>query len=103
MDMELGIIVHPFAGELYAKFILMVVNDQLRRARWVRGFLERELVQRTEWLARPPDMNLIEHVWDCLQRIIAVSTVQRGPRESLKRELIDNRGMIPIADIRKLI
>ena len=35
----LGIIVHPFAGAWDPGFILMVDNDQLRRARGVRGFL----------------------------------------------------------------
>ena len=48
----LGIIVHPFAGALGPEFILMVDNDQLRRARGVRGFIGREYVQRMDWLAR---------------------------------------------------
>ena len=34
--------VHPFAGVLCPEFILMVDNDQLRRARVVRGFHGRE-------------------------------------------------------------
>ena len=40
----LGNIVRPlnFAGALGPKFILMVDNDQLRRARGVRGFLGRD-------------------------------------------------------------
>ena len=56
-----------------------------------------------DWLARPPDMNPIEHVWKCLQRTIAASNVQCGTRESLERELVDERGMIPLADVRKMI
>ena len=55
------------------------------------------------WLAHPPDMDPIEHVWDCLQRRIAASNVQCGTRESMERELVDHWGMIPLADIRKLI
>ena len=39
----------------------MVDNNQFRRTRGVRGFLGRELDQRMDWLARPPDMNPIEH------------------------------------------
>ena len=35
----LGIIVHPFSGALYLEFILLVDNDQFRRARGVRGVL----------------------------------------------------------------
>ena len=35
----LGIIVNPFAGVLNPEFILMVDNDQLRRARGVRKLL----------------------------------------------------------------
>ena len=81
----------------------MVDNAQSRRARGVRGFLGREYIQRMDWLARPPNMNLIEHVWDYLQRRIAAFNVQCGMRESLEREPVDDRGMIPLADIRKLI
>ena len=55
-----------------------------------------------EWLSLPPDIDPIEHVWDCL-RIIAASNVQRRTRESLERELIDDRGMISLVDILKLI
>ena len=51
----LGIIVHPFAGAWGPEFSLMVDNDQLRRTRGVRGFFGRELVQRMDWLAHPPD------------------------------------------------
>ena len=63
----------------------MVDNDQLRRAKGVTGFLGRGSLQRMDWLARPPDMNLIEHVRDCLQRRITASNVQCGMRESLER------------------
>ena len=56
-----------------------------------------------DWLARPPDMNPSERVWDCLQRRIAASNVQCGPRGCLIRQLVDDRGMIPLADIGKLI
>ena len=49
------------------------------------------------------DMNPNEHVWDCLQRTIAASYVQFGTRKSLEREPVDDRDMIPLADIRKLI
>ena len=80
----------------------MVDNDQLRRARGVKGFLGGEIVQCVGWLARPPDMNPIGHVWDCLHRRIAASNVQRGTQESLERELFDDRGMIQLVDIRKL-
>ena len=35
--------------------------------------------------------------------LVAFSNVQCGMRESLERELVDSRGMIPLVDIRKLI
>ena len=82
-----GIIVHPFAGALGPEFILMVDNDQFRRVEWLDGTL---------------DANTIEHVWDRLQRRIVASNVQCGMRKSLERELVDDRGMIPLPDIRKL-
>ena len=56
-----------------------------------------------DWLARPPDMNAIGLVWDCLQRRIEAANVQCGTPDSLEHELVDDRGMIPLADIRKLI
>ena len=34
-----------------------------------------------DWLARPPNMKPIHHVWDCLQRRIATSNVQCWTRE----------------------
>ena len=72
----LGIIVHPFAGVFCPEFILMFDNDQLQRAERVERFLGREKGQCMDWLARPPDMNPIEDVCDCLQRrIIAASKV----------------------------
>ena len=37
----------------------------------------------------------------CLQRRIAASNVQCGTRACLERELIDDRDMIPLADIRE--
>ena len=48
-------------------------------------------------------MKPIQHAWDCIQRRIAVFNIQCGTRESLEGELVVDRGMIPIADIRKLI
>ena len=39
-----------------------------------------------DWLAHPPDMNLIEHV----RRRITASNVQCGMRESLELELVDD-------------
>ena len=53
----------------------------------------------SKFSAWTPDMNPIQHVWDCLHRRIAASNVQCGTRESL----VDDRGMTPLADIRKLI
>ena len=65
--------------------------------------LKRKSVQFMDWLARPPDMNSIEHVWDCLQISIAASYVQCGTRESPERKLVDDRGIILLADIPNFI
>ena len=46
-----------------------------------------------DWLLRPPDINTIEHAWDCLQRRIVASNVHCGPQESLERELVDDRAL----------
>ena len=74
----------------------MVDNDKLRRARRVRGFLGRVLVQRMNWLARPPDMYPIE-----LCGIVCREKSQYATQQSLERELVNDRGMLRLADIRK--
>ena len=56
-----------------------------------------------DWLARSPNMNPIEHVCDLLQRTITASNAQCETRERLEGEQVDDRGMIPLVDIRKLI
>ena len=61
--------------------------------------LKRKSVQFMDWLARPPNINSIEHVRDCLQIRIAASYVQCWTRENPERKLVDDRGMIPLADI----
>ena len=51
-------------------------NARPHRTRIVQHFLQQEAVQTIPWPAMSPDMNPIEHVWDCIGRKI----YQRNPK-----------------------
>ena len=42
----------------------------MHRARVVRDFLQRQGVQRIDWLACSPDFNPIENIWDWIYRLV---------------------------------
>ncbi|GFW31165.1 hypothetical protein TNCV_2577471 [Trichonephila clavipes] len=42
-------------------------NARPHRTRIMDAHFEQETIQRIQWLARSPDLNPIEHVWDFLR------------------------------------
>ncbi|GFX29968.1 transposable element Tcb2 transposase [Trichonephila clavipes] len=54
--------VHPYAAAIGNDFILMDDNARPHRARIVEEYLEDHGLERMEWPARSPDLNLIEHL-----------------------------------------
>ncbi|GFX34518.1 transposable element Tcb2 transposase [Trichonephila clavipes] len=52
-------------------FIFMDVNARPHRTLAVEELLESEDITQMDWRAYSPDLNLIEHVWDALERRIA--------------------------------
>ena len=73
----LDVYVRPHAGAIGADFILMDDNARSHRA-FVRTnqYLEDTTIVRMDWPAHSPDMNLIEHAWDMLQKAISARPVQ---------------------------
>ncbi|GBM74209.1 hypothetical protein AVEN_203409-1 [Araneus ventricosus] len=71
--------VRLFRGAVGPEFILMDDNARPHRALLVDEFLESEDIRRMDWLARSPDLNPIEHVWEALGREIATHNPFREP------------------------
>ncbi|GFX40062.1 transposable element Tcb2 transposase [Trichonephila clavipes] len=54
----------PCAATFGDSFLLMQDNVRNPTVRLVKNFLEIEAIQRMEWPACSPGLNLIQHAWD---------------------------------------
>nr|CAH7763870.1 unnamed protein product [Callosobruchus chinensis] len=63
-------IVQPLRNKIGDQFIFMDDNARPHRTRAVQQALENGNIARLEWPAMSPDMNLIEHVWNYVSRVI---------------------------------
>ncbi|GFW84771.1 transposable element Tcb2 transposase [Trichonephila clavipes] len=86
----------PYAAAIGNDFILMNDNARPHRARIVEEYLEDHGLERMEWPARSPDLNLIEHLWDYLGR--KVTALNPPPRllHELKQGLLCVWSSLPI-------
>ncbi|GFU58596.1 transposable element Tcb2 transposase [Trichonephila clavipes] len=60
-----------FRGAMGAEFLFMDDNTRPHRANIVDECLQSEDINRRDWPTYSPDLYLIEHVWDMLDRRIA--------------------------------
>ncbi|GFV96541.1 transposable element Tcb2 transposase [Trichonephila clavipes] len=67
--------VRLFRGAMGLQFLFMDDNAPCHRTVAAEQLLESEDIERMDWPARSPDLNLIEHVWDFLGRCLAARTL----------------------------
>ncbi|GFV16538.1 transposable element Tc3 transposase [Trichonephila clavipes] len=88
--------VRPYAAAIGNDFILMDDNARPHRARIVEEYLEDHSLERMEWPARSPDLNLIEHLWDYLGREVAALNPPPRSLHELKQGLLCVWSSLPI-------
>ncbi|GFW76856.1 transposable element Tc3 transposase [Trichonephila clavipes] len=85
------------------QFLFMDDNAPCHRTVAVKQLLESEDIERMDWLARSPDLNSIEHVWDFLGRRLAARTLPPLTIRELRLTLKDEWEAMPQQFIYTLI
>ena len=99
----LDVYVRPYAGAVGENFILMDDNARAHRARITDQYLEQATIVHTEWPARSPDLNPIEHAWDMLQTAVSSRPVQPASVQEIRQALLEEWDKIPQYKIRRPI
>ncbi|GFX30920.1 transposable element Tc3 transposase [Trichonephila clavipes] len=81
--------VRLFRGAMALQFLFMDDNAPCHRTVAAEQLLESEDIERMDWLARSPDLNTIEHVWDFLDRCLAARTLSPVTIRELRLALQD--------------
>lgn len=83
--------------------ILVQDNAPVHNARVTREALEQHGVQRMNWPANSPDLNIIEHAWDIIGRALnnRQPAIQNIPE--LRQPIIDEWNLIPMEDLQHLV
>ncbi|GFX14905.1 transposable element Tcb2 transposase [Trichonephila clavipes] len=77
------------------QFLFMDDNAPCHRTVAAEQLLESEDIERMDWLARSPDLNPIEHVWDFLGRLLAARTLPPVTIRELRLALQDEWAAMP--------
>ncbi|GFX62278.1 transposable element Tcb1 transposase [Trichonephila clavipes] len=81
--------VRLFRGASGDKFVFMDNNATCHRTLAVQDCLDSEGIQGLVWLARSPDVNPIENVWDALGKQVAVRNYPPTNKNTLIRALTE--------------
>ncbi|GFY25694.1 DDE_3 domain-containing protein [Trichonephila clavipes] len=87
--------VRLFRGAVGDKFVFMDDNATCHRTLTVQDCLDSEGIQRLVWLARSPDLNPIENVWDALGRQVAGRNYPPTNKNTLIRALTEEWEKLP--------
>ncbi|GFX50228.1 transposable element Tcb2 transposase [Trichonephila clavipes] len=87
--------VRLFRGAMGLQFLFMDDNAPCHRTVAAEQLLESEDIERMDWLARSPDLNPIEHVWDFLGRRLAARTLPPVTIRELRLALQDEWAAMP--------
>ncbi|GFU37284.1 transposable element Tc3 transposase [Trichonephila clavipes] len=84
-----------FRGSMGLQFLFMDDNAPCHHTVAAEQLLESEDIERMDWLARSPDINPIEHVWDFLGRRLAARTLPPVTIRELRLALQDEWAAMP--------
>ncbi|GFV47980.1 transposable element Tcb2 transposase [Trichonephila clavipes] len=87
--------VRLFRGAVGDKFVFMDDNATCHRSLAVQDCLDSEGIHRLVWLARSPDLNPIENVWDALGRQVAGRNYPPTNKNTLIRTLTEEWDKLP--------
>ncbi|GFX14621.1 transposable element Tcb2 transposase [Trichonephila clavipes] len=87
--------VRLFRGVVGDKFVFMDDNATCHRTLAVQDCLDSEGIQRLVWLARSPDLNPIENVWDTLGRQVSGRIYPPTNKNTLIRTLTEEWDKLP--------
>ncbi|GFY32735.1 transposable element Tcb2 transposase [Trichonephila clavipes] len=92
-------VLHPhvrlFRGAVGDKFVFMDDNAPCHRTLAIQDCLDSEGIQRLVWLARSPDLNPIENVWDALGMQVAGRNYPPRNKNTLIRALTEEWDKLP--------
>jgi len=78
-------------------------NARPHRARIVDIYLQQEQINRVDWPACSPDLNVIEHVWDQLGKAVRTRLTINSTQADLRRFLVEEWDRLPQNNIQRLV